>query len=92
MNQFVSDSHQQLVSRFRQVYSIYQENRDLVAVGAYQPGSNPQLDEAIALWPSIIEFLRQHQGKSIDARQSLADLRELFDAVDAVPNGGESAT
>jgi flagellum-specific ATP synthase len=92
MNQFVSDSHQQLVSRFRQVYSIYQENRDLVAVGAYQPGSNPQLDEAIALWPSIIEFLRQHQGKSIDARQSLADLRELFDAVDAASESGESAT
>lgn len=85
MNQFASDSQQQLVSRFRQVYSTYQENRDLVAVGAYQPGSNPQLDEAIALWPSIIEFLRQHQNQSIDAPSSLASLRELFDAVDAAP-------
>jgi len=82
MNQFTSDSQQQLVSRFRQVYSTYQENRDLVAVGAYQPGSNPQLDEAIALWPSIIEFLRQHQNQSIDAAASLLQLRRLFDAVD----------
>lgn len=80
MNQFTSDSQQQLVSRFRQVYSTYHENRDLVAVGAYQPGSNPQLDEAIAMWPSIIEFLRQHQNQSIDSAKSLADLRELFDA------------
>jgi len=81
MTQFISDSQQQLVSRFRQVYSTYQENRDLVAVGAYQPGTNPQLDEAIALWPAIIEFLRQHQNQSINSATSLANLRELFDAV-----------
>ncbi|MGB5491700.1 MAG: flagellar protein export ATPase FliI [Woeseiaceae bacterium] len=81
MNQCTSATQQQLASRFRQVYSTYQENRDLVAVGAYQPGSNPQLDEAIALWPSIIDFLRQHHHQSIDSVHSLAGLRELFDAV-----------
>ncbi len=80
MTQFVSDNQQQLVSRFRQVYATYQENRDLVAVGAYQPGSNPQLDEAIALWPSIIDFLRQHHNQNVNAQTSLDDLRELFDA------------
>lgn len=80
MNQCTSDAQQQLVSRFRQVYSTYQENRDLVAVGAYQPGSNPKLDEAIALWPSIIEFLRQHHHQSVDSARSLTGLRELFDA------------
>jgi len=80
MTQFIGDSQQQLVSRFRQVYSTYQENRDLVAVGAYQPGTNAQLDEAIALWPSIIEFLRQHQNQSVNSTTSLANLRELFDA------------
>lgn len=80
MSQIVSESQQQLITRFRQVYSVYQENRDLVAVGAYQPGSNPQLDEAIALWPSIIDFLRQHQNRSIDTATGLRQLRELFDA------------
>jgi flagellum-specific ATP synthase len=83
MNQCTSDAQQQLVSRFRQVYSTYQENRDLVAVGAYQPGSNPQLDEAISLWPSIIDFLRQHQNQSVDSATSLTQLRELFDATSA---------
>ncbi len=83
MTQFVPDGQQQLVSRFRQVYSTYQENRDLVAVGAYQPGSNPQLDEAINLWPSIIEFLRQHQNENVDTASSVEQLRELFDAVAA---------
>ncbi len=83
MNQIVSDGQQQLVSRLRQVCSVYQENRDLVSVGAYQPGSNPQLDEAIALWPSIIEFLRQHASASVDAETSLQALRNLFDYVDS---------
>jgi len=85
MTQFIGDSQQQLVSRFRQVYSTYQENRDLVAVGAYQPGTNAQLDEAIALWPSIIEFLRQHQNQSVNSTTSLANLRELFDAAPVEP-------
>lgn len=79
MNQFIGESQQQLVSRFRQVYSMYQENRDLIAVGAYQAGANPQLDEAIALWPKIIEFLRQNQNQRVDSDSSLSQLRELFD-------------
>ena len=89
MNQIVSDGQQQLVSRFRHVHATYQENRDLVAVGAYQPGSNPQLDEAIALWPSIIEFLRQHQNTSVDAATSLQQLRELFDAADSAAGNAD---
>ncbi len=80
MTQFVSDTQKQLVTRFRQVYSLYQENRDLVSVGAYQPGSNPQLDEAIELWPSIIEFLRQSKDEQVDSSTSLDQLRKLFDA------------
>ena len=58
---------------------MYQENRDLIAVGAYQAGANPQLDEAIALWPKIIEFLRQNQNQRVDSDSSLSQLRELFD-------------
>ncbi|MGI9271258.1 MAG: flagellar protein export ATPase FliI [Woeseiaceae bacterium] len=84
MAQFASSSQQQLVSRFRRVYSLYQENRDLIAVGAYQPGSNPQLDEAIALWPAIIEFLRQPHMDSVNADQSMIALRELFNAESSV--------
>lgn len=92
MTQFTSDSQQQLISRFRQIYSAYQENRDLVAVGAYQPGSNPQLDEAIARWPAIVEFLRQSHTARVDSTASMDDLRELFTAEalgDGEMNAGE---
>ena len=94
MTQFASSSQQQLVTRFRQVYATYQENRDLVAVGAYQPGSNPQLDEAIALWPAIIEFLRQHHRQAVTTTESLDALARIFDAseralTDALTGHGE---
>ena len=92
MTQFLSDSQQQLIARFRRVYSTYQENRDLVAVGAYQAGSNPQLDEAIALWPAITEFLRQRHSECVTAATSLAQLRELFDATPAAePEDADNA-
>lgn len=80
MTHFISDGQQQLITRFRRVYTTYQENRDLISVGAYQPGSNPALDEAVTLWPSILEFLRQQHSECMDANASLANLRELFDA------------
>lgn len=80
MTQFASSSQRQLIARFRRLYSVYQENRDLVAVGAYHPGSNPELDEAIALWPAIIEFLRQPHTECVSSKASLQALRELFDA------------
>ncbi len=83
MTQITAEAQQKLVSRFRQVYSTYQENRDLVAVGAYQPGSNPQLDEAITMWPAMIDFLRQHRNQSVDTAASLSQLRELFDRIPA---------
>lgn len=79
MTQITNEAQQQLVTRFRQVYSIYQENKDLVAIGAYQPGTNPQLDEAIALWPGIIDFLRQHQNQRVTSAEALQQLRELFE-------------
>jgi len=80
MTQFVGESQQSLISRFRQVYSLYQENKDLITIGAYQPGSNPQLDEAIAMWPAILEFLRQQHDQQVDTAAGLYALRELFDA------------
>jgi flagellum-specific ATP synthase len=67
------------VQRLRQLVAAYQSNRDLIAVGAYQPGADPRVDEAVARWPRIIEFSRQdvHQASDIaDSRTALAQLFE----------------
>ncbi|MGQ0529801.1 MAG: flagellar protein export ATPase FliI [Panacagrimonas sp.] len=52
--------------RFRQLYSAYRQNRDLIAIGAYQKGADPRVDAAIQAWPSMEAFLQQsaHAGAS----------------------------
>lgn len=79
MPQIVSNEHQQLITDFRHVYSIYQDHRDLVAVGAYQKGSDPRVDNAIQRWPAILEFLRQHQSSRVDFESSIAELARLLE-------------
>jgi flagellum-specific ATP synthase len=59
MPQVVSAEQLAAMRRFRQVYSTYQQQRDLISVGAYQRGSDPRVDEAIAAWPRLASFLQQ---------------------------------
>jgi flagellum-specific ATP synthase len=47
------------VRRFKSLYARYQRSRDLITIGAYTRGNDPQLDEAIALFPKMEEFLAQ---------------------------------
>jgi len=70
--------HQLLVRRFRQLVSAYQRNRDLIAIGAYQKGSDPQVDAALALWPRIEAFLRQDFHDPAAFGDSLKALEQLL--------------
>ncbi len=78
MNQIVPASHRELVTRFRTLYGAYQQNRDLINVGAYQMGTDPLIDEAIEYWPRLVSFLRQDMHSSISSEQSMADLKALL--------------
>ncbi|QIL45077.1 flagellar protein export ATPase FliI [Acidovorax sp. HDW3] len=68
MHNVVSPEHFELARQFRALYSRYQKGRDLVQVGAYMSGSDPQLDEAIRLQPAMAAFLQQgmREGASLD--------------------------
>lgn len=79
MPQIADEEQQRLISQFRQIYSIYQEHRDLIAVGAYQGGSDPRVDDAMARWPKIIEFLRQQQDQKVSTSKSVTALQALLD-------------
>ncbi len=70
--------HQQLVRRFRQLFSAYQRNRDLISIGAYQKGSDVRVDTAIAMWPRIEEFLKQDVREPADCAGSLGALQSLL--------------
>ena len=45
--------------RLRSALAVYREKEDLISIGAYQPGTDPLLDSAVALRPRIDAFLRQ---------------------------------
>ena len=66
--------------RVKQFYSKYQRSRDLISVGAYAAGSDPQLDQAIAAYPRIESFLRQGMNEHSDATAARAYLPELTTA------------
>ena len=44
---------------FKQLFSSFQRNRDLINVGAYVAGTDPLLDKAITLYPAMQKFLQQ---------------------------------
>lgn len=70
--------HLDCVRQFKQLYSRYQRSRDLLAVGAYAPGSDRQLDQAIALYPRLEHFLQQGIGERAGYPESLQALSEIF--------------
>jgi flagellum-specific ATP synthase len=77
MHQIATRDQLDLATRFRQVYSTYQQNRDLITVGAYRRGSDPRVDMAVEQWPKMLEFLRQDMYQPVPIARSLADLKQL---------------
>ena len=65
MQSLVSPEELKQSNKLRRLWSVYQQNADLVQVGAYEAGSNPELDEAIRVREQMVDFLRQdmHQGE-----------------------------
>ena len=47
-------------------------------MGAYQAGNDPKIDEALAAWPRLIDFIKQKPRELVDLRTSVAQLSDLF--------------
>ena len=78
MFDIVPPSQMQAARRLKQSLSTYQHNRDLVAIGAYQRGSDPRIDAAIAQWPGLQRFLQQDIHENVTLPDSVAQLAALF--------------
>ncbi len=62
------------IRRFKYLYSRYRRSRDLVAVGAYVPGADPVLDEAMKLQPAMQAFMAQDMGQRVTMAEARAEL------------------
>ena len=61
----------------RKYISKYNENRDLILMGGYVQGQDPDLDQAMQLWPSIMGFLQQEDEEECDFSKSVEQLKNL---------------
>ena len=77
MVSLVDDSHYAGLQVIKEHIATYHANRDLITIGAYQRGSDPRIDAAIAAYPQIMELLRQPIGSAISMADSLSALLSL---------------
>jgi flagellum-specific ATP synthase len=78
MPQVVSEAHMQQARVLKQVYSLYQQNKDLITLGAYQKGADPILDKSISMMPMVNGFLQQTMKEVIPYDESLSGLARLL--------------
>ena len=78
MNDIVSQPQQKNAQILRKYLSKYNENRDLVLMGGYVQGQDPDLDQALALWPEILKFLHQDENEVCDFDASHDQLSKLL--------------
>jgi flagellum-specific ATP synthase len=79
MQNLLSPTDLKRANRFRRLWSIYQQNQDLIQVGAYEAGSNPELDAAIRLRPVMEQFLQQDMHSPLAFAECLATVAHLVD-------------
>jgi flagellum-specific ATP synthase len=73
----VAKEQMRAAQRFRQVYSAYRQRQDLIAVGAYQKGSDAQVDQAIAMYPRLVRFLQQEVDEPVELHVAQERLTSL---------------
>jgi len=67
-------------AELRRLMAAHREVRELVEIGAYVPGTNPEADRATAVWPQITAFLRQGLDERVTADDAWNQLRALIAA------------
>ena len=78
MGTCVETAHLTLASEFRRHYSAYLQVKDLIPLGGYQPGQDPELDRSVGLYPILSEYLKQPQNASVNYHESLVELANIF--------------
>lgn len=78
MDCIISDEHKVLALRFKKLYSIYEQNRDLISVGAYKQGSDPEIDLAISFFAHLQNYISQDAREKSSFSDALAALRHLL--------------
>ena len=86
MVDIIDKEHLKTVQKFKQIYSIYKKNEDLITIGAYTPGSDSRVDQAIIMHPILMDFLKQDMDDPTNYLESLERLTSLFTEMEQAQN------
>jgi len=78
MNDIVDEVHQNATRKFRRLYALLKENETIIRIGAYQSGTDPELDEAIARKSEMEEFLKQASYEKTDYQETKDSLVHIL--------------
>ncbi|WP_163934511.1 flagellar protein export ATPase FliI [Paraferrimonas sp. SM1919] len=70
--------HIDLVNYFRRLLGKYRQVQELIPLGGYQAGNDPELDLAVQQYPLLEQYVSQKMDQAVDAQQSLSELARLF--------------
>jgi flagellum-specific ATP synthase len=79
MVDIVDKEHQKKAGELLNVLATYKKAEDLINIGAYQKGSNPEIDYAIAMIGRVNDFLRQGMEERVTFEQAKSELFALFE-------------
>ncbi len=80
MPSVVSSEHLQKAGVLRRLLASYSAAEDLIRIGAYQKGSDAELDRAIAVMPQIHQFLQQGSGENSPLEATSQQLMNILTA------------
>ncbi|RMF54746.1 MAG: flagellar protein export ATPase FliI [Calditrichaeota bacterium] len=78
MTDVITPEHRQAATKLINILATYKEAEDLINIGAYVKGSNPQIDESIKLIGKVFAYLRQDIYEKADLAGSIAQLMDIF--------------
>jgi flagellum-specific ATP synthase len=78
MTDIADAPHVRAARVLRRNLATYEENRDLVLMGAYRAGADPAIDNAIACHGAIMEYIRQDSDEKVSLADSVAELVGVF--------------
>jgi flagellum-specific ATP synthase len=81
ISRIATEEHQANARKVREALALYRQSEDLIRLGAYAAGSNPQLDASVKLHGDIMKFLRQRVDEAADIDATLRGLGELAAAL-----------
>jgi flagellum-specific ATP synthase len=87
MHNISTPVHMQVAMALKSAFSRVQRNRDLISVGAYVPGNDAQLDQALQMFSTIEAYLQQSMQERAEYADSVRELLSMFNAHDAMTEG-----